>query len=225
MKVVAALALAVSSASAFAPSSSSSSTTKPATSLSANPFGTIQPFDGDGMYVGNKEWELLTTKWGSDDTGKYMRASELKHGRSAMVAVVGFLFEKFGWTFDKISPHEYLSVSQGVKFADLAAMGPIEAIKAVPPLGMAQIFCTIAAIEIYELTHANGEIKYDERIAPGLQSGGLTGELGFNPLRFTMTDKIRLNEISNGRAAMVAIAAWVSHDAIPGSVPIPLPWN
>jgi Chlorophyll A-B binding protein len=223
MKIVA-LALAVSSASAFAPSSSSSST-KPATSLSANPFGTIQPFDGEGAFVGNKEWALLTTNWGSDDTGKYMRASELKHGRSAMLAVLGYAAERFGITFDRISPHEYLSVSQGVKFADLAAMGPIEAIKAVPPLGMAQIFCTIAAIEIYELTHANGEIKYDERIAPGLQSGGLTGELGFNPLRFTMTDKIRLNEISNGRAAMVAIAAWVSHDLVPGSVPIPLPWN
>ena len=221
MKVAAALAFAVSSASAFSPSSSSS--TRSATSLNANPFGTIQPFDGEGAFVGNKEWALLTTDWGSEDTGKYMRASELKHGRSAMVAVVGYAMERFGITFDKFTPHEYLSVTQGVKFADLAAMSPIDAIKAVPPLGMAQIFCTIAAIEIYELTHAGGEIKYGERIAPGLQSGGLTGELGFNPLRMTMTDKIRLNEISNGRAAMVAIAAWVSHDAIPGSVPIPLP--
>jgi Chlorophyll A-B binding protein len=221
MKVVAALAFAATSASAFAPSSSTKSTT----SLSANPFGTIQPFDGEGMFVGAKEWELLTTNWGSEDTGKYMRASELKHGRSAMLAVLGQLFHRGGLTLDKISPHEYLSVSQGVKFADLSAMSPIDAIKAVPPLGMAQIFCAIAAVEIYELTHAGGEIKYGERIAPGLQSGGLTGELGFNPLNFEMSDKIRLNEISNGRAAMVAIAAWVSHDLIPGSVPIPLPWN
>jgi hypothetical protein len=222
MKVVASFALLAASASAFTPSSS---TSKSSSALSANPFGTIQPFDGDGAFVGAKEWDLLTTKWGSEDTGKYMRASELKHGRSAMLATVGFALQKLGVSFDKFSPHEYLSVTQGVKFSDLLAMGPVDAIKAVPPLGMAQIFCTIAAIEIYELTHAGGEIKYGERIAPGLQSGGLTGELGFNPLRMTMTDKIRLNEISNGRAAMVAIAAWVCHDTIPGSVPIPLPWN
>jgi hypothetical protein len=221
MKFVASFALLAASASAFTPSSSTSKSS----ALSANPFGTIQPFDGDGSFVGAKEWDLLTTKWGSEDTGKYMRASELKHGRAAMLATVGFALQKLGVSFDKFSPHEYLSVTQGVKFSDLLAMGPVDAIKAVPPLGLAQIFCTIAAIEIYELTHAGGEIKYGERIAPGLQSGGLTGELGFNPLRMNMSDKIRLNEISNGRAAMVAIAAWVCHDTIPGSVPIPLPWN
>lgn len=117
-----------------------------------------------------------------------------------MIATVGFALQKFGITFDKFTPHEYLSVTKGIKFADLAAMGPIEAIKAIPPEGMAQIFCAIAAVELYELTHKDGEIKQGDSVAPGLQSGGLTGDLGWNPLKVEVTDRRRLVEIQNGRA-------------------------
>jgi hypothetical protein len=141
-----------------------------------------------------------------------------------MIATVGYAFEKFGLTFDKISPHEYLSVTKNIKFADLAAMKPIDAVKAIPAEGWAQIFMVIAAIEIYELTHRSGEIKTGETVAPGLQPGGLTGDLGWNPLQIKVDDRRRLVEIQNGRAAMFAITAWVCAEAIPGSVPIPLLW-
>lgn len=219
MKVALSLAL-IASAQAFAPASQSA---RASTSLAEKPFG-APPMLGGEFMLGETEWNKLTKEWGSEDTGTYMRAAEIKHGRSAMIATVGFALQKFGITFDKISPHEYLSVTKGIKFADLAAMGPIEAIKAVPPEGMMQIFATIAAIEIYELTHRDGEIKKGESVAPGLRSGGLTGELGWNPLKVTMTDRRRLVEIQNGRAAMFAISAWVCSELIPGSVPIPLPW-
>jgi Chlorophyll A-B binding protein len=142
--------------------------------------------------------------------------SELKHGRSAMVATVGFALQKLGVTFDKFTPHEYLSVTQNVKFADLAAMGPIAALQAIPIEGYAQVFAVITAIEIYELTHRNGEIKVGESVAPGLQSGGLTGDLGWNPLKIKINDKRRLVELQNGRAAMsvsycifVLLFSWV----------------
>jgi Chlorophyll A-B binding protein len=117
----------------------------------------------------------------------------LKHGRAAMIATVGYAFEKFGITFDKVSPHEYLSITQGVKFADLAAMSPLDAIKAVPLEGLAQIFMTIAAIEIYHLTHHDGEIKVGETVAPGLQ--------------IKVDDRRCLVELQNGRAAMFAVTA------------------
>ena len=150
--------------------------------------------------------------------------SELKHGRAAMLATVGYSFEKLGITFDKFSPHEYLSVTQNIKFADLLALSPVEAAKAVPAEGYAQLFAVIAAIEIYELTHRSGEIKTGETVAPGLKSGGLTGDLGWNPLKVEVTDRRRLVELQNGRAAMYAITAWVCAELIPGSVPLPLPW-
>lgn len=112
-----------------------------------------------------------------------------------MLATVGFAFHKLGLTLNNISPHEYLSVSKGIKFADLAAMSPIDAAKAVPAEGWTQVFGIIAAIEIYELTHRDGELKTGESVAPGLQAGGLTGDLGWNPLQIKVTDRRRLVEI------------------------------
>mmetsp|Transcript_12651 Transcript_12651/g.16631 ORF Transcript_12651/g.16631 Transcript_12651/m.16631 type:complete len:235 (-) Transcript_12651:80-784(-) len=184
------------------------------------------PLIGDGkLFLGENYWDKLTTEIGSAETGDFIRAAEVKHGRSAMLATVGFAFQKMGITFDKFSPHEYLSVTQNVKFADLEAMGPIAAIKAVPAAGLAQVFFVIAAIEIYELTHRDGEIKDGESVAPGLQAGGLNGyNLNWNPLKIKITDRRKLSELQNGRAAMFAISAWVSAEAVSGSVPIPLPW-
>mmetsp|Transcript_7707 Transcript_7707/g.10307 ORF Transcript_7707/g.10307 Transcript_7707/m.10307 type:complete len:223 (-) Transcript_7707:283-951(-) len=216
-------ALLAGAAAAFAPAS----TPRAATSLNGEKvdcFGAT-PFIGGNVFVGKTEWDLLTSEWGSAETGTFLRAAELKHGRSAMLAVTGFAFHKLGLTFDNISPHEYLSVTQGIKFADLAAMSPVDAIKAVPPEGMAQMFLAITAVEIYELTHKDGKLASDETVAPGLQPGGLTGDLGWNPLGIEVTNRRRLSELQNGRAAMFAISAWVAAETIPGSVPFPpLPW-
>lgn len=178
----------------------------------------------DPIFLGEQLWDKITMEWGSAETGAFVRAAELKHGRSAMVATVGFAFHKLGLTFDHTSVHEYLSVTQGIKFADLQAMTPLEAFKSIPVEGITQIFCAIAAIEIYELTHKDGEIKVGETVAPGLQPGGLTGDLGYNPLNIKVDDRRRLVELQNGRAAMVAISAWIAADTIPGSFPLPLPW-
>ena len=219
MKTACALLALASGAAAFAPASQSASSS--ALSAAPKPIGDLPPVG----FFGENEWNLLTGEWGSEDTGTFLRAAELKHGRSAMVATTGFLFHEFGWTLNNISPHEYLSVSQGVKFADLAAMTPLEAMQNVPAAGLAQMFTAIALVELYELTHKDGKWAMDEGgVAPGLKSGGLTGDLGWNPLNFDVTEEIQLKELQNGRAAMVAISAWVFHDAIPGSVPIPLPW-
>lgn len=182
------------------------------------------PLGGEPVFIGENYWDKLTTEYGSEATGTFIRAAELKHGRSAMLAVTGFAMHKLGITFNNISPHEYLSVTHNIKFADLQAMSPVEAVKMIPAEGFAQIFMAIAAVEIYELTHRDGEIKNDMSVAPGLMPGGLTGDLGWNPLKIKVTDRRRLSELQNGRAAMFAISAWVAAETVPGSVPIPLPW-
>lgn len=187
-------------------------------------FGAAPFFGGKEIFVGKTEWDLITSKWGSAETGTYLRASELKHGRSAMLATVGYAFHKLGITLNNISPHEYLSVTQNIKFADLAAMNPVDAMKSLPVESWGQMFAAIALVEIYEMTHVDGKLAYDETVAPGLQPGGLTGNLGWNPLGITVDDRRKLVELQNGRAAMFAISAWVSAECIPGSVPLPLPW-
>ena len=100
----------------------------------------------------------------------------------------------------------------------------MEAVLKVPIEGYAQVFAAIAIVEIFELTHRQGKLADGERVAPGLQAGGLTGDLGWNPLKLEVTDRRKLVELQNGRAAMFAISAWLAHDAVAGSVPIPLPW-
>eukprot|EP00978_Attheya_sp_CCMP212_P038935 scaffold197975_cov44-Attheya_sp.AAC.1 len=214
----------VASAAAFAPAPNSAKSATVRMSAEKVPCFPATPLGGEPVFIGENYWDKLTMEYGSAETGTYLQAAEIKHGRSAMVAVTGFAFHKLGLTLDHISPHEYLSVTQNIKFADLAAMTPLDAMRAVPAEGLVQMFCAIAAIEIYELTHGSGGIQTGERVAPGLQAGGLTGDLGWNPLSVKVTDRRRLSEIQNGRAAMFAICAWVAHDAIPGSVPLSLPW-
>lgn len=221
MKLALSLLGLAASVSAFAPSNAGSARTSVAMNEKVPCFGAIAPVG----FLGESEWDLLTQKWGTAETGKFLRAAELKHGRSAQIATLGFAFHKLGITLDKISPHEYLSVTQGIKFADLAAMTPLDAMKSLPAESWGQMFAAIALVEIYELTHSGGKVAYDETVAPGLRPGGLTGDLGWNPLNFDVTDDLRLKELQNGRAAMFAITAWVCHDAIPGSVPIPLLWH
>jgi len=188
--------------------------------VGASPF-----LGGKSFFLGETEWDLLTMKWGSEETGKFIRAAELKHGRSAMIATVGYAFHKLGLTFDKISPHEYLSITKDIKFADLAAMKPVDAMKSLPAESWGQMFAFITLIEIYELTHSSGKLAYDETVAPGLQPGGLTGDLGWNPLQITVDDRRRTVELQNGRAAMFAISAWIAAETIPGSMPLPLLWS
>lgn len=213
-------------AAAFAPASTNVKTNSAlcmSTKEKVPCFGAT-PLFGEPTFIGENYWDKLTMEYGSAETGTFLRAAELKHGRSAMIATIGFAFHKLGITFNNISPHEYLSVTQNIKFADLAAMTPLDAMKSLPVESLTQMFVAIAAVEIYELTHKDGKIAEGERVAPGLQAGGLTGDLGFNPLNMKIDDRRRLVELQNGRAAMFAICAWVAADAVPGSVPIPLLW-
>lgn len=188
--------------------------------VGASPLG-----GGKTFFFGENVWDTITQDWGSAETGKFVRAAELKHGRAAMLGTVGYFFHKVGFTFDKISVHEYLSVRQGIKFSDLAAMNPVAAMKSLPVESWGQMFGFCALFEIYELTHANdGKLAYDETVAPGLQPGGLTGDLGWNPLQITVDDRRRTVELQNGRAAMFAISAWIAAETVPGSMPLPLFW-
>lgn len=217
MKLLTALSLAAT-ATAFAPAGQHAARS---TALNSEPIGAIRP----AGFLGKGVWEKLTEDWGSEETGKFIRAAEVKHGRSAMLATVGYGIHRSGLTLDKISPHDYLSVTEGVKFADLAAMTPLEAMRHVPAGGLTQMFALIAVAEIYELTHKDGKLAEDETVAPGLQPGGLTGDIGWNPLNIEITDDRRTKELQNGRAAMFAITAWLAADTIPGSMPLPLPWG
>jgi len=73
---------------------------------------------------------------------KWFQNAEIKHGRVAMVAVIGFMVQKFGVHFplylgpsgsNVFSPTSdeawFLSKSAGITFSDVAAAAPLDAVK------------------------------------------------------------------------------------------------
>merc|ERR1719384_1522537 len=161
---------------------------------------------------------------------KWFQNAEIKHGRIAMVATIGFLVQKLGVHFplylgpsgsNCFHPESdvawYLSKSAGVTFSDIAAAAPLDAIKMVPAAGWLQIFF---AAGLFEATAFQRQWN---------QEGRVPGDYGYDPLGFTKREggfdseeikSLRLKEIKNGRVAMMTIAAWVSNEAIPGALPV-----
>ena len=110
------------------------------------------------------------------------RASELKHGRVAMLAVVGYVWPEFGRA-------HYDLIPGSVNTDDIP--NGIAAIEAVPALGWLQMFFAIGAVDYY------GYLFYPEA-NPKLDAAEL--------------EKRQLNELQHGRLAMLAIAELVRHD-------------
>jgi hypothetical protein len=163
---------------------------------------------------------------------KWFQNAEIKHGRIAMVAVIGFLVQKLGVhfplylgptgsnCFNPASDEAWMiSTSSGVTFSDIAAAAPLDAIKMVPGAGWLQIFVVAGWFEC---------VAYNRQYNPGFEDA-IPGNYGYDPLGFTKREggfdspqikSLRLKEIKNGRVAMLTIAAWVSNEFIPGAFPL-----
>jgi len=163
------------------------------------------------------------------DALKWFQNAEIKHGRIAMLATIGFLNQKLGVHFplyfgptgsNCFHPASdeawYLSKSAGVTFSDIAAATPFEAVKMVPAAGWLQI---IFVFGIFEAVGFNKQ--YNE-------GSEIPGDFGYDPLGFTKREggfeseeikSLRLKELKNGRLAMLTIAGWASNEAIPGAFP------
>jgi len=158
----------------------------------------------------------------------WFRQAEIKHGRVAMAAFVGFIVGENGIHF----PWALQGGPNPITYADLAAVGGACAQwDAVPTLGKLQILGAIGILEIW------GESGGTHYMAPGGKPGAypsfapireylgqptldLYDPFGFSKNR-TPEQKERglLVEINNGRAAMLGIMGFVSAAQVEGSVP------
>jgi hypothetical protein len=226
MKVIAAIALLAGSAAAFAPSGANTRA-----SVAVPQMAAIDEAFGVSVETGNK-CPPLGAKILEDtqpDALKWFQNAEIKHGRIAMVATIGFMVQKWGVHMplylgpsgsNVFHPESatswYLSSSSGVTFSDVAAAAPLDAIQMVPAAGWLQIFFVAGWFESIAFNRQWNE------------EGRVPGDYGYDPLGFTKdqgleSDKmksLRLKEIKNGRVAMMTIAAWVSNEAIPGAFPV-----
>jgi len=135
------------------------------------------------------------TRDGDVTTFKRRRETEIKHGRVAMYATMGYIVpEYFKWP-------GYLSPSMGLKFSDIP--NGLAAITKVPGNGWAQI---VAFAGYYELS----VYKYK----------GEPGSYGWKLLTASDEEgrKRKLSaELANGRLAMMAIIGMFFQDGLTGS--------
>ena len=133
-------------------------------------------------------WHTHTQR--APDWVPWFRESELKHGRAAMLAVVGIVVP------------EFVRIP-GAQFSFDAVPRVIEAHDALPD-SMMQIFLWISFLEAVSFPALANMNAFDR--APG--------SFSFDPLNLYPKDaagqkKFQVNELKNGRLAMVAIGGYV----------------
>jgi len=223
MKLAASLLLIASGASAFAPVAQKSSTqlNSARTDLedlakASNP--TINYYDPLSLAEADFWGE------GEDATIGFLRHAELKHGRIAMAAFVGYCVQSnFVW------PWAMTTAGESFPSADLS---PEAQWDALPANAKWQIFTVIAALEIWDECGGGTMDHYMRGRRPGDYPSFETFSKNVHPvlnlydpfglfkkMSQEKKDKRLVMEVNNGRLAMIGIFGFMAADVVPGSVP------
>uniref|UniRef100_A0A7S2B6W3 Chlorophyll a-b binding protein, chloroplastic n=1 Tax=Haptolina brevifila TaxID=156173 RepID=A0A7S2B6W3_9EUKA len=166
------------------------------------------------------EWNLYGK--GDDATVGFLRHAEIKHGRVAMAAFVGYCVQANGLKF----PWE--------PFTSISATSPPEQWDALPEAAKWQIILFIGFLEVYSehsfILEKQGQAHYMKGGKPGyfpkLDSLPHPVPLNlFDPFGLSKNAspetkaKGLLKEVNNGRLAMIGIFGFLAENKVPGSVP------
>jgi len=191
MATIACFLALVASASAFAPSSVSRRTSSLQATMSKSVPFLLDPKYPTGM-VGDERFDPLGLSEYFDI--KWLREAELKNGRSAMLACLGFVAQEFVHL-----PGEAYSNP-----APLAAFNQV---------GASPILQIIIACGFLEAHLHKGKMT----ILNTFEDGREPGNFGFDPLKLMKSgdpNQYALKEISNGRLAMLAIGGMVQQSLL-----------
>ena len=133
---------------------------------------------------------------GDVDAYKRRRQTEIKHGRIAMLATMGYMTPEITGKFPG-----YLSPSTGLKFADIP--NGLAAISKVPVAGWGQILAWMAFCEV------------SKSQAPG--TPGAVGDFGWKLITSedpVVKERKLASELANGRLAMVAIMGMLFQECL-----------
>eukprot|EP00592_Proboscia_alata_P021607 CAMPEP_0194411018 /NCGR_PEP_ID=MMETSP0176-20130528/9139_1 /TAXON_ID=216777 /ORGANISM="Proboscia alata, Strain PI-D3" /LENGTH=275 /DNA_ID=CAMNT_0039212711 /DNA_START=41 /DNA_END=868 /DNA_ORIENTATION=+ len=163
----------------------------------------------------------------------FLRHSEIKHGRVAMAAFVGYCIQS-NWHF----PWPMTTAGDEFPSIDLA---PEAQWDAIPVEAKYQILFVVALFETWDEIGGGRNIETDEPNYPHYMKGRMPGKYPslqqfrdsihwtpdlFDPAGFSknMSEakkaKGRIAEINNGRLAMLGIISFIAADKIPGAVPL-----
>jgi hypothetical protein len=212
------LALAFVGASAFVPASQPAAT-KTVSQVTQDDLVELAESNRDALGSGIGFWDPLGASKNSfwllsnEQTIGYLRHAEIKHGRIAMAAFLGFCVQ----SLDIVKgPHTFLPYRGYVE-----NVSPQEQWDNIPVIGKVQILIFVGMLESYG--EIPGEVPH--YTAPGGVPGyyppiaGNRNEILFdlwNPFGFDILDDDVRNErglnveLNNGRAAMLAIMAMLS---------------
>eukprot|EP00434_Breviolum_minutum_P007042 symbB.v1.2.006213.t1/scaffold355.1/size243294/23 len=194
---------------------------RPGTSFSRTTVTALQAFEQElGVQPPVGFWDPAgLSKDGDVETFQRRRSVELKHGRIAMLATMGYITPEIAGKFPG-----YLSPSAGLKFADVP--NGLAAISKVPPGGWTQILLYMGWCEV---SRGPGSDIASGRpgLAPNLPNGNKksnalipSGDFGWYVLTSADPEqkKQKLNaELANGRLAMMAIIGMFYQDGLTGS--------
>lgn len=228
LSIPSALLLLASSASAFvAPSTSDA---KVSTSLSSS-LDDLKDFSGKLNPAVNyfDPLNMVDTdiyNMGQDATIGFLRQAEIKHGRVAMAAFVGYCVQSnFHWP--------WAMSLDGSSFPSID-LSPEQQWDAIPSSAKWQILTVIAALEIWdEASGGDGSSHYMKGGQPGKYPTfqlfrdevhwvlDLYDPFGLNKKMSEEKKAERLAmEVNNGRLAMIGIFGFLAADKVPGSVPL-----
>mmetsp|Transcript_130334 Transcript_130334/g.212235 ORF Transcript_130334/g.212235 Transcript_130334/m.212235 type:complete len:309 (+) Transcript_130334:86-1012(+) len=182
--------------------------------------------------------DLASGKWtfgwgpnvGPEEAIGFLRHAEIKHGRVAMAAFIGYIVQANGLHFP-------WKLTNDIAFADIsAAGGPPQQWDALPTASKVQIFLFIAFLEwcseSTEILEASGMKHYMRGGKPGAFPS--IKNAAPHPIPLDLFDpfglqkgmsaeaksKGLLTEINNGRLAMLGIMGFLAESKVPGSVPM-----
>ncbi|OLP84099.1 Fucoxanthin-chlorophyll a-c binding protein F, chloroplastic [Symbiodinium microadriaticum] len=132
------------------------------------------------------------------------RMAEIKNGRVAMLATIGYIAPEY------FRLPGYCSPSADLKFADIP--NGVQALYKMPAEGWAQIACFIGFLELFAMRQEKDRAPGD---FVGFSKLGLPG--GSAPMDPAANQRSLEAEINNGRLAMVAITGMVAQNAFFGT--------
>merc|ERR1719478_117234 len=154
----------------------------------------------------------------------FLRQAEIKHGRVAMAAFVGYIVQSNGIHFP------WALTSSGITFGDISAAGsPPDQWDALPTASKLQILLVIGFLEICSestyILEQSGNKHYMSGGKPGAYPS--LKKVMPHPVPFGLSknaspekkEKGLRAEINNGRLAQVGILAFLAEQKVPGSVP------